>query len=41
MARDVMARKSLGLEVLDLVVVGSNGHVSLKERGLGGFTTTV
>lgn len=31
----VAAGKALDIEVLDHVVVGRNGHVSLKERGLG------
>ncbi len=33
----VAAGKALDIEVLDHVVIGRNGHVSLKERGLGGF----
>jgi DNA repair protein RadC len=33
----VAAGKALDIEVLDHVVVGRDGHVSLKERGLGGL----
>jgi DNA repair protein RadC len=33
----VAAGKALDIEVLDHVVIGRNGHVSLKERGLGGL----
>lgn len=34
----IAAGKALDIEVLDHIVIGRDGHVSLKERGLGGFS---